>query len=559
MSHPQPRLQPHPLALFSLIPLDKKTAEGIVDHPDNRHLVSFVPGAENHVNPEEEGRARGLNIGFQIGSKSSYTLATIGRCGDITVEGSSVSRIQCSFEIHEDTKEIFLYDRSSSWTTQTFGENAVPFERDRVPRRVVMAKKKANNYFGFGGVGCNLFQFQIYWHERPSNLQEQIVSREDHPRFTRTINDQIPTALASKRTTRIHTPAIHTPGNQGPAKIRYYTKEKLGKGSFGEVWKAVDADSGKLFALKLVEWPKQGIQSHGYTMLKREVEIFARMSHPNIVEFIAAQGFGETHLEIFTALREGNIENLIEKELFLKETKWAEVLLRQMLQALDYLASEGIVHRDVKPANILYQSLSGSGYTFQLTDFGLCNCIAAAQTIAGSPIFMAPEFHSGSQQTSKVDVWSLFVTLAYAMNASGFRKKRFDTPALRVRAAQEAANDDRFQPIRAMAIVDPEERASAADMLDAHFKGEGRSTPRDQNQIQSAPEVERNAPAPRKAQTHKIQKIVAKKIIAQKNVAQGNAAQKRRGQVLEGFVQRKMPGAFQDDVVETVEKVQEQP
>ncbi|KAF1951794.1 hypothetical protein CC80DRAFT_186068 [Byssothecium circinans] len=115
-------------------------------------------------------------------------------------------------------RSLLLYDQSSSWTTQTFGKN------------------KANNYFEFGGVGCNLFQFQIYWHERPSNFQELIASREDHPRFTRTVDDEIPTVLPSKRTTRIHTLVVHTPGVQGPAKtIRYYTKEKLGKGSFGEV------------------------------------------------------------------------------------------------------------------------------------------------------------------------------------------------------------------------------------------------------------------------------------------------------------------------------------
>ncbi|KAF1951795.1 kinase-like protein [Byssothecium circinans] len=187
-------------------------------------------------------------------------------------------------------------------------------------------------------------------------------------------------------------------------------------------------------------------------MLKREVETFARMSHPNIVKFIAAQGFGGTDLEVFTALREGNIDDLIEKELFLREPKWAEALLHQTLQALDYLAFKGIVHRDVKPANILYQSLSGGGYTFQLTDFGLCNL---------------------------VDVWSLFVTLAYVLNANEFRKKRFDTNALRIRAVQEAADVAGFRPIQDMAIVDPKERASAAAILDKLFNGEGRSTRRD--------------------------------------------------------------------------------
>src|SRR5262245_3477618 len=101
MSHRQPRLQPHPLTLFSLIPLNKRTVEDVINHLDNFHLISFVPGVRNHVNSGEV--ARGLNIGFQIGLKSSYTLATIGHTSDITVKSSLISRIHCSFEIHKDT------------------------------------------------------------------------------------------------------------------------------------------------------------------------------------------------------------------------------------------------------------------------------------------------------------------------------------------------------------------------------------------------------------------------------------------------------------------------
>jgi hypothetical protein len=272
-----PRSKPHPLTLFSLIPLNKRAAEDVINDADNRHLVSFVPGARNRLNSQEV--ARGLNIGFQIGSKSSHTLATIGRNGDIIVEGSSISRIQCSFEIQKDTEEIFLYDRSSAWSTQTFGPNAQPFELERPDRRVIVAEE-VNNQFGIGGARCDLFQFEIYWHKRPPNLQEQITDREDHPRFTRTVDDEAPTALPSKRVTRIHTPVFRNPGVQGLAKkIRYYKKEELGSGAFGKVRKAVDVDSGRIFAVKQVKWPKCGPQSYQYTMLKREVEILAGMSH----------------------------------------------------------------------------------------------------------------------------------------------------------------------------------------------------------------------------------------------------------------------------------------
>ncbi|KAF2261583.1 hypothetical protein CC78DRAFT_583510 [Lojkania enalia] len=94
-----------------------------------------------------------------------------------------------------------------------------------------------------------------------------------------------------------------------------------------------------------MKWPEHRLQLHQYTMLKWEVETFVRISHPNIVEFISAQGFRETHLEIFTVLREGNIEDLTKKDLFIRDPNLATSLLHQMLQALDYLAFKGIVHR----------------------------------------------------------------------------------------------------------------------------------------------------------------------------------------------------------------------
>ncbi|KAF2793598.1 calcium/calmodulin-dependent protein kinase [Melanomma pulvis-pyrius CBS 109.77] len=488
--------------MFSLIPLDIRTAKGVLDHPDNRHLVSLIPGVCSHENPQEV--ARGLNIGFQISTKSSHTLATIGRTGNITVEGSSISRIQCSFEIHKDTEEIFLCDRSSSWSTQTFGPSARPFERERPDRRVVVARS-VNEKFGFSSVSY----------------------REDHPRFTRTVDDETQTALPSKRATRIHTPGVHGPANM----IRYYKKESVGFGSYGEVYKAVNVDSGELLALKLVKWPER--QSYQYTMLKREVETLARLSHPNIVEFVSAQGFGEECLEISTPLKQGNIHDLIEKEVFVKDHSTASLLLHHMLQAIDYVAFKGIVHRDVKPANILYTSQPNGAYTFQLADFGLCNLIADARTCAGSPIFMAPEVFSSleTSQTSKMDVWSLFVTQAYAMNVGGFRGKPSNTTGLKIRAVQEAANDPMFRFIQDMAIVDPERRASAAEMLEKLYNGEGRSTPRNAC-LNSARGVDTSAVGPRKQRT-KQSRIMK------------NVSRKQSGQVLKDPVtteKRRIPG-----------------
>jgi hypothetical protein len=91
-----PRPQPHPLALFSLKPLNPR-AKDVVAHPCNSHLVSTVG---------DDG-ALALDIGFHIRSKSCNTLATLGRGEtDIFVEGSSIAKVQCSFEIDLDTNVV---------------------------------------------------------------------------------------------------------------------------------------------------------------------------------------------------------------------------------------------------------------------------------------------------------------------------------------------------------------------------------------------------------------------------------------------------------------------
>ena len=179
-------------------------------------------------------------------------------------------------------------------------------------------------------------------------------------------------------------------------------------------------------------------------------------------------------------LKEGTLESLVNVGCSAPIGDLARTALHHMLQAIDFLAVQGIIHRDLKPANILYTCREGE-YQFQLGDFGLSTRQVVAVTFSGSPLYMAPEMFSNQQQTHKVDVWSLYVTMLWTLDVCGFRQaSRISKSLANVQRdiLNVASSETAVSPIREMASPDPEERASAAQMLVEHYDGEGLATPR---------------------------------------------------------------------------------
>lgn len=171
---------------------------------------------------------------------------------------------------------------------------------------------------------------------------------------------------------------------------------------------------------------------------------------------------------------DGTLEQLVESGA--DAVTVATLACQQILQALNYTAYKGIIHPDVKPENFLYKICLDGTYHFQRADFGLSNRDIDATSTAGSKLYMAPELFNEISQSPKADVWSLFVTILWILDDK-FRLMNFRTPSEVWEAISSAASEGRMSSIREMAIMDPTQRASAAQMLVSHFSGDGLSTP----------------------------------------------------------------------------------
>ncbi|KAI0415056.1 kinase-like domain-containing protein [Xylaria grammica] len=454
----------HPLALFSLVPSNVRAWE-VLNDPHNSHLLSTLSDG-----------TLALDVGHVVSvSGNPTTLATIGRNNaDIIVMGGSISRAQCSFELDPDSNIVMFYDRSNNWSTQVFGSDSTPFEYGRLRR--VMVNGKINKTIGMGGERKDLVRFDLRWHYDPIGAIEKVRDRkndelEKNPHLVGTI-DMVDTAMPTRMGTR-----LHTRGPQEPL-IRYNRLGELGAGTFGIVLKAANVDTGKLMAVKRLKRPSnEADKMRLATILKREVETLSRLSHPHIVNYIAFQNT-ESDFEIFMGLKQGTLQSFIENDgAPLPNNVIGEMVFHQMLQAIDFLAVQNIIHRDIKPENILYET-QGSRYCFQLGDFGLCNVASSARTYVGSPLYIAPEIAEGGAQTHKVDVWSLFVTILWTLDVGEFRQRSYGfRSGQSVRQEIVAlSRDPGIQAIEAMARENPEERATAAQMLVKCFNGQGLST-----------------------------------------------------------------------------------
>ncbi|KAJ1470739.1 kinase-like domain-containing protein, partial [Baffinella frigidus] len=187
----------------------------------------------------------------------------------------------------------------------------------------------------------------------------------------------------------------------------YKFGEILGQGANGKVYKVLNIDTGDVVAIKQV--PIHNIPKAELVGMMREIELLNFLDHPNVVKYFTSFKTKEFLNIVLEFVENGSLANTVKKFGSLPESLIA-IYVQQVLQGLCYLHLQGVIHRDIKGANILTTKEG----TVKLADFGVATKGSKNKTyhdIAGTPYWMAPEVIEMSIPSIASDIWSVGATI----------------------------------------------------------------------------------------------------------------------------------------------------
>ncbi|NCF35101.1 MAG: CHASE2 domain-containing protein [Gammaproteobacteria bacterium] len=234
-------------------------------------------------------------------------------------------------------------------------------------------------------------------------------------------------------------------GVEKPMLGRYEVEKELGKGSMGIVYLGKDPKISRVVAIKTLalaqEFDADELEEVKQRFF-REAETAGRLNHPNIVTIYDA---GEEHDLAYIAMeflqghdlaRYCKPDNLLKMRLVLS-------IVARAAEGLDYAHRQNVVHRDVKPANIMYEPESD---TVKITDFGIARITDSSKTktgtVLGTPSYMSPEQLAGKKVDGRSDLFSLGVML-YQMLSGSLPFKADSMASLMFKITNEEAADVR--------------------------------------------------------------------------------------------------------------------
>ncbi|EAY00532.1 STE family protein kinase [Trichomonas vaginalis G3] len=258
-------------------------------------------------------------------------------------------------------------------------------------------------------------------------------------------------------------PNIRIPDEIGKYKII----RKIGKGGFAVVVLALDKKTKQKYAIKIIS--REAIVKCGMLQyLESELRLCSRLDHPNIVKVYDVFYEEDIILIVMEYLENCNLEYFIINKIRFKLDEQLNIAY-EILQALNYLHSRGIAHRDIKPGNILFDS----EFHPKLIDFGMSrensNCL---ETMCGTTYFMPPEVITAhNYDGTKGDIWSFGITMhllayfTYPFDSQS--ESQYIRDIQKGKIQPNVASDDLFGTmVKYCLSVNPKERYSSQELLD---------------------------------------------------------------------------------------------
>jgi len=280
--------------------------------------------------------------------------------------------------------------------------------------------------------------------------------------------------LEAQRTKRLATTPIRCVG-------KYRLDELLGRGAFGLVYKGHDQQIDRIVAIKTVRPEVLADLNENVEQLKRfgaEVRSAGRCLHPNIVtvfDYVEDRGVPYIIMEYVPA---GTLDDVIKSGVRLPIPQVAAII-EQLLLALDHAHSKGIIHRDVKPSNILCHSAT----SIKVADFGTAHLDSLELTRTGqlspigTPYYSAPERFLGRPADARSDVYSAGVILFQlltgqrpytASDINDLMGQVINRPLPSVKSLRDDLSDPLDEVVRRALARNPKDRfPSARDFLEA--------------------------------------------------------------------------------------------
>ncbi|XP_064825692.1 mitogen-activated protein kinase kinase kinase 2-like [Oncorhynchus masou masou] len=209
---------------------------------------------------------------------------------------------------------------------------------------------------------------------------------------------------------------ISPPSRSPRAPTNWRLGKLLGQGAFGRVFLCYDADTGRELAVKQVQFdPESPETSKEVSALECEIQLLKNLCHERIVQYYGClRDSNERTLSIFMEyMPGGSIKDQLKSYGALTENVTRRYT-HQILEGVSYLHSNMIVHRDIKGANILRDSVGN----VKLGDFGasrrlqtICLSGTGIKSVTGTPYWMSPEVISGEGYGRKADIWSVGCTV----------------------------------------------------------------------------------------------------------------------------------------------------